>query len=747
MLFVILKGEIVRKLTAPLILLVLLLGVVVVAAAAPPSQTDTTPRITSFITSATSVERSHLVNRTARIPVSWNTANRPTSANLIFEQILPNGQILNVELPRTIPWVASEGNGVVAPVLPSGSATEIVIRVRLTDLLTVRDYDEKRITLPISNSGSDQNRPAITEFSTCCPNVSASQLNAHTARMPVHWNTVNRPVTANLFFEQVLADGRVVNVELPRSNPYVASSGDGMVAPVVPGGSATTLTFRLRLIDTLTNQTLDTRELTAHVVADEPGEALIQTFATNVTSVLRSELNARTLRIPVTFAVINRPENSNLVFLQVLDNGRAQNVELPRPNPIIPSSGSGVVAPVPPGGASNTLRLVLQVVDLTTRAILDVRELTLPIVDAPTPPPAPVIRFFTTDLASVDINKLANRTERVPVAWAVDNRPANSNLLFEQVYPDGGFLNVELPRTVMLVPSEGVGVVAPTLPNSQQIVLRVRLVNMRTNQTLAVKELSLPISGTPAQGAQPTPSGNTRIDSFAITQHANIAGESMTAEWRTQNAQVVTLTLSTAGDPVPAQVMANVPTSGSYTFEVPDHFAGLSAVLSLSAYPLPGAAPITSTIDVPMFGCEHVLWFVGAGCAKDAAVETTGTIQQFERGMMLRRGDTGDIYLLLSDNSLSRPGTPSGIAVGDVPASVQGPGASFEAAWLTHEGDASTTLTRDRIGWATGPEGSYMMTLQYASVNPSTGGNDLLLSMPDGRILRIAGGRWAWNVR
>lgn len=48
------------------------------------------PVITSFITSITSIDRTALQNRTARVPVSWATANRPIVANLIFEQVLPD---------------------------------------------------------------------------------------------------------------------------------------------------------------------------------------------------------------------------------------------------------------------------------------------------------------------------------------------------------------------------------------------------------------------------------------------------------------------------------------------------------------------------------------------------------------------------------------------------------------------------------------------------------------------------------
>ncbi len=79
--------------------LFLLSGAISIAQAAPPQQQNTAA-ITTFTTSAKSVDRASLVNRTARIPVSWATANRPNTANLVFEQVLPDNSTVNIELPR-----------------------------------------------------------------------------------------------------------------------------------------------------------------------------------------------------------------------------------------------------------------------------------------------------------------------------------------------------------------------------------------------------------------------------------------------------------------------------------------------------------------------------------------------------------------------------------------------------------------------------------------------------------------------
>ncbi|MBN8621497.1 MAG: hypothetical protein J0L63_21470, partial [Anaerolineae bacterium] len=89
--------------------------------------------ITSFTTSYTSIEQSALNSRTVLVPVSWTTANRPNTANLVFEQALPDGRVMNIELPRQNPFVASNGSGVVQPFPPGEGATQVVLRLRLVN--------------------------------------------------------------------------------------------------------------------------------------------------------------------------------------------------------------------------------------------------------------------------------------------------------------------------------------------------------------------------------------------------------------------------------------------------------------------------------------------------------------------------------------------------------------------------------------------------------------------------------------
>ena len=109
----------------------------------------------------------------------------------------------------------------------------------------------------------------------------------------------------------------------------------------------------------------------------------------------------------------------------------------------------------------------------------------------------PTFAYFTTTTTNINAVHLAQRISRVGVSWRVDNRPSNTNLVFEQVLDNGAILNVELPRLVELVSSAGSGQLAPFLPldSSNQINLRVRLINLSNDATIISSEIIIPVVG------------------------------------------------------------------------------------------------------------------------------------------------------------------------------------------------------------------------------------------------------------
>ncbi len=406
-----------------LIVTVLSLGSITALVAAA----DDTPKITSFTTSYTKVDRAGLANRTARVPVEWTTVNRPLTANLLFEQVLPDGSSINVELPRIIPWVSSSGKGTAAPILPAPDASSIVLRVRLVNLLTAQTLDEQRITLPIDNVNGQPSdtggRPTITRFVTSTVSVRPEWLKNRTARIGVSWIAVNRAVTSNLVFEQVMPDGSARNVELPRENPWVASSGDGVAAPFWPGDNVGQIALRVRLVDLLTGRVLDQRSLTVQVDTSPAPAPKIRYFTTNVNSVDATALAQRTARIAVSWDVDNRQPDTNLVFEQLIGQS-AINVELPRTNPWVSSPGTGVVAPALPSD-SGLVSLRVRLINLNTQATLDSRDIILPIsghvgstatpVPSATPPYTAQVVTYTADKNAV------HQGDSIRVTWDVRN--------------------------------------------------------------------------------------------------------------------------------------------------------------------------------------------------------------------------------------------------------------------------------------------------------------------------------------
>lgn len=485
--------------------------------AAPPQQQVAAPQITAFTSTATRVDTVQLANRTARIPVSWTTSNRPPTANLVFEQLLPDGRIMNVELPRQDPVVPSQGVGVVAPFPPGGDATSVTFRVSLIDTIQGTLYDKKEITLPIGQTPAPT--PTITAFTASATSVNRAALTNRSVRIPVSWQVDNRPDGSNLVFEQVLEDGSSINVELPRQNPFVASSGNGVVNPAAPQKADTkTITLRLRLVNLTTNINITTKDITVAVDDTPAPTATITAFTANATGVNRTQLVNRTARIPVSWQVDNRPDGSNLVFEQVLEDGSSVNVELPRQNPFVTSSGNGMAAPVATKTpTTTTITLRLRLVNLSNNSTITQKDITLPISEGAV---VPVIRTFTTTATNVNRNQLANRSARVPVSWAVDNRPQNSNLVFEQVLANGAVINVELPRQNPLVSSAGDGVAAPALPGgtATTIELRLRLIDLTTNATLAQQSITLPLSDVaPAVSIRAFTSSATSVDLPGLT--------------------------------------------------------------------------------------------------------------------------------------------------------------------------------------------------------------------------------------
>lgn len=711
-----------------------------------------------------SASRAELVANTARIPVSFAVVNRPATSNLVFEQVLPNGTSVNVELPRSVPLVPSQGQGVVAPVDPGTSATSITLRLRVVDTRSVSTLVQQDITLNIAEPPA----PTINIFTSNVSGVSRGGLSDGTIRLPVDFAVVNRPAGSNLVFEQVLPNNQIVNVELPRTEPIIPSQGRGMVAPRDPGNTAVAITLRLSVIRIGSGTVLAQREYSVPII-DGPG-AVINQFTSTVPGVDRLGLQNRTVRVPVTWEVYNRPAESNLVFEQILDDGTVVNIELPRQNPIVPSAGTGSVAPILPGTSTN-IRIRLRLIDRASPAVYDTQEITLPIVESPS---AARITLFTTTTNSIDITQLRGRTARVPVTWRVQNRPQNTNLVFEQVpLSNAAAINVELPRQNPIVPSEGTGLVAPIDPptgTGSTVVLRLRLIDLRTSNTLDIREISIPIGGvtpipptpqptaTATQGAAlPTPTtevlpsattppdSNIGITTFAVNPTSASSGDDVTFSWEvTGDAASVDLYIAAEEGAGRLQLLASsLPTSGTQSTTIPAAYiatAPFTLVVTDSA-----GREVEQSVGVTI-ACRIVDPLIFGACpASQQSIQSA--YQAFENGHMFWNGATQQIYVLFGDGSwVVVPDTYTTSDPAPQPANPPGAGqfvpvAGFGKVWASLGADASP------LGFATASEQGYTATWDtYAAWTGGAFAAAPHIQMPDGRVARLYN-PWRIEVR
>jgi hypothetical protein len=118
------------------------------------------PQIDNFTSTVQTLDITQVITQNARVPVGWSVSNRPPLSNLVFEQVLDAGRVISVELPRPNLWIASAGEGVLAPVLPeSGNVIRLQMRVvNMADGATLA----QQILPPIQLTGTLPPTPAPT---------------------------------------------------------------------------------------------------------------------------------------------------------------------------------------------------------------------------------------------------------------------------------------------------------------------------------------------------------------------------------------------------------------------------------------------------------------------------------------------------------------------------------------------------------------------------------------------------------
>ncbi|MEZ4672124.1 MAG: LysM peptidoglycan-binding domain-containing protein [Anaerolineae bacterium] len=324
----------------------------------PPQSPSTQANITGFSVESSGIDRTSLYDKTLRIPVSWTVASRPDGTNLVFEQIFENGTKVNVELPRTNPYVASSGRGVIAPVYPpdNPNAERITIRLSLIRLSDGTYITFNSVTLPLNGAVPPQTG------TTCRATINVAT--------PLY----SGPGIGYLVVSQVAGGDRYIvrarssgwyELEYPLDNSQSGSGAWVDGARVTLSGECDQLVDRVYASPT------------------------IQSFTSGSTSVEWTALGTERARIPVTWNVANRPPRTNLIFEQLQSDGNGVNIELPRTERIIPSTGSGVVQAIYPADNPNvtSITIRLRLVNLDDNATLTQQSISIDLTGpTPTPP-------------------------------------------------------------------------------------------------------------------------------------------------------------------------------------------------------------------------------------------------------------------------------------------------------------------------------------------------------------------------
>ncbi len=399
---------------------------------------------------------------------------------------------------------------------------------------------------------------------------------------------------------------------------------------------------------------------------------------------------------------------------------------------------------------------LLSITDLQSR-IVDQRTISLPYE---IPPTAPEIEQFTVDAQQLDAVALSQGQALVTVSWNISNRPPTANPVFEQVFTDNSYQSIELPRSNFWIPSRGQGVVAPVYrAGLTSVMLRLRLVDMASQEVYAEESVTLPVIGSapvvlatpipptplPSYPQNPVPvTGTGQIVAFTVTPNIVTPGSAVTLAWEVLGTGGVTVEQRIPNTSVVTQVVQAQSPKGTATVYLPD-YAAYSVQFTLWT----AARDASLTADVQIH-CPYTFFFGAAdGCPVRAVAEIEAAYQQFEGGMMVWRGDTREIYVLYEDGpyqngTVTYTTEASYATMPDPDATLMPPLDRFVPAHGFGKIWANAPGVREKLGWALGSEQSYRMTIQeVAMTREPPPGVLFYFTLPDGAVIGTGLGLWS----
>jgi hypothetical protein len=312
--------------------------------------------------------------------------------------------------------------------------------------------------------------------------------------------------------------------------------------------------------------------------------AKVTTFAVDRPSVTPDEAESGAAYVNLNWTT-QQVSPEQRVNLQVLVLGSWHNA-LPADAAPLPASGSlrwtvpHTLDFIPP-----TFRLIIQD---SAQKVVDGRELVLPYVNLVDPAKPPAITSFTTPNTTIQGSGFRNPNFTLPVNFAVVNRPARANLVFEQVLDNGSVVNIELPRFQRWIRSNGAGSVKP-VADGGELTLRLSLVNVDTGAIYAQQLLSITVMPDTLPTEPDGGPGAVDVVRFTSNEYNVRRGTSLTLTWEAKNAtsvwlEVYDLTYFPRGYSLPPVVkLENLPASGSTTVTIPADYAGTGWQMHLRA--------------------------------------------------------------------------------------------------------------------------------------------------------------------
>lgn len=391
---------------------------------------------------------------------------------------------------------------------------------------------------------------------------------------------------------------------------------------------------------------------------------------------------------------------------------------------------------------------LLSIVSRGTNTIVDQRTLTIPYTGAED---TPAITTFATEAEGVNGPQLASGQAQIMVSWAVENRPATANLVFEQVFEDETSNSVELPRLNLWIPSEGEGPVAPIFrENAENVMLQLRLVDMADGTVYAESALELPITEAdqveppateppaepPAEPQPPVESGE--IVSFSATPATVNPGAAVTLAWEVRGTGGVVIEQTVPNMTQVTTVVNAQSPKGSAEVYLPD-YAAYSVTFTL--WTANRTASRDATVNVY---CPYTFFFgVADGCPAGPPFTVGVTYQEFEGGYMVWRSDTNEIYVHYSDGAAAyfleqdygRLDMPEMEEM--PPLDRVAPASGFGKVWANAPG------VRAKLGWALSEEQGYDTTMQQvAPTRVPRPQFAFFITEPDGQVVGSGYGRW-----